>query len=217
VKAVVVAHGDPHPDDVALLDDADLVIAADGGAIWLASIGVRPHRLVGDLDSVDESLVRRLAADGTSIDRHPAEKDESDTELGVRCAIDAGADQIVLLATLAGRRLDHELANALLLAHPALRGRDVRMVRGPVTLRVARDGQRLELSGRGGDLVTLLAIGGDAAGVTTVGLRYPLSAGTLGLGSSRGVSNQVVAPPASVAIERGTLLVVEVQREGSTR
>jgi thiamine pyrophosphokinase len=217
VKAVIVAHGEPDPRDAVQLDDAELVIAADGGALWLDSLGIRPHRLVGDLDSVEASLVERLAAAGTTIDRHPAEKDESDTELAVRCAIDGGADEIVLVAALAGGRLDHEVANVLLLAHPTLRGRDVRLVRGATTVRVARDGERLGLTGRAGDLVTLLALGGDADGVTTGGLRYPLRGETLLLGSSRGVSNEVLEPPASVAIERGTLLVIEVQREGSTR
>lgn len=215
MRAVVVAHGDSDERDVEHLDGADLIVAADGGALWLDSVGVRPHRLVGDLDSVDASLVDRLAAAGTRVDRHPAEKDESDTELAIRCALDAGAEEIVLLAGLSGARLDHELANVLLLADPLLRGRDVRIVRGGTTIRAVHDGERLELAGRAGDLVTLLAVGGDASGVRTTGLRYPLSGESLLLGASRGVSNEVVEPPASVELERGALLVVEITREGS--
>jgi thiamine pyrophosphokinase len=215
VKAVVVAHGDPHPDDAWVIEDADLVIAADGGAIWLDELGRRPDRLVGDLDSVDASLVERLEAAGTVVDRHPAAKDESDTELAMWCALDAGADEIVLVAALAGARLDHELANVLLLAHPTLRGRDARILRGPTSLRVVHGGERLELDGGAGDLVTLLALGADASGVTTGGLRYPLRGEALGVGASRGVSNEVVELPASVALERGTLLVVELKREGT--
>ena len=215
MKAVVVAHGDPHPDDAVHLGDADLVIAADGGAIWLDELGRRPDRLVGDLDSVDASLVERLEAAGTRVDRHPAAKDESDTELAIRCALDAGADEIVLVAAMSGARLDHELANVLLLAHPALRGRDVRIVRGPISLRVLHGGERLALDGGVGDTVTLLALGADASGVTTGGLRYPLRGEALGVGASRGVSNEVVEPPASVALEHGTLLVVELKREGT--
>jgi thiamine pyrophosphokinase len=215
MRAVVVAHGDPDPRDVAHLSAADLVVAADGGALWLEEVGVRPHRLVGDLDSLDASLVDRLAASGTRVDRHPAEKDESDTELAMRCALDAGADEIVLLAALSGERLDHELANVLLLADPMLRGRDVRIVRGGTTVRALHGGDRLQLGGRVGDLVTLLSLHGDATGVHTTGLRYPLRGEALRLGASRGVSNEVAEPPAAVEVERGTLLVVEVMKEGS--
>lgn len=217
MRAVVVAHGDPDERDVEQLNGADLLVAADGGALWLDRVGIRPHRLVGDLDSVDASLVDRLAAAGTRVDRHPAEKDESDTELAIRCALDAGAEEIVLLAALSGVRLDHELANVLLLAHPILRGRDARIVRGGTTIRAVHGGERLELGGRVGDLVTLLAVSGDASGVRTTGLRYPLRREPLQLGASRGVSNEVGEPPASVELEHGTLLVVEVSREGSIR
>jgi thiamine pyrophosphokinase len=105
----------------------------------------------------------------------------------------------------------------LLLAQPMLRGRDVRIVRGATTIRAVHGGERLELTGGIGDIVTLLTLDPEAVGVRTDGLRYPLRGEPLRLGVSRGVSNEVVEPPASVELERGTLLVVEVTREGSIR
>lgn len=76
-------------------------------------------------------------------------------------------------------------------------------------MRVIRDGEAAELAGAVGEVVTLLAIGGDAGGVRTRGLRYALGGETLVLGSSRGVSNEIASRPASVTLASGTLLVVE--------
>ena len=214
MKVVVVASGELAESDAAWLNDADLVIAADGGAGSLDRIGRAPDVLVGDLDSVDPRLVARLAAAGTTVERHPIDKEASDTELAVEMAIGAGAGAVVLLGAVGGERLDHELANVMLLADPALAGHDVRAVRGSTQVRAVNGGERLDLEGSSGDLVTLLPTGGDATGVTTVGLRWPLDGATLALGRSRGLSNEVVDSPASVRVAHGTLLVIETASRG---
>lgn len=216
MKAVVVADGEPDARDADHLTDAGLIVAADGGARWLDGVGVRPHVLIGDLDSVDEDLVARLAAGGTVVERHPVDKDASDAELAIERALASGANEVVMLGALSGDRLDHELANLLLLADPSRRVRDLSIVRGGTVVRALHGGERLSLLGAIGDLVSLLPIGGDAEGVRTEGLRFPLAGDSLRLGPSRGLSNVVVDPPASVSLERGTLLVVEVAREGES-
>jgi thiamine pyrophosphokinase len=213
MRFTVVASGDLADGDERWLDGAT-VIAADAGAASLDRLGRTPDRLVGDLDSVSEELVARLAAAGVVVDRHPADKDASDTELALAAAIAAGATEIVLLGAIGGTRLDHVLANVLLLADPALGDREVRIVHGPTTVRALGGGHRLALAGVAGDLVTLLPIGGDAIGVRIDGVRWPLAGATLRLGRSRGLSNEVVAPSASVSLERGTLLVVEHRTQG---
>ena len=214
MKVVVVASGELGESDARWLDDADLVIAADGGAGSLDRLGRAPDVLVGDLDSVDAGLVARLAAAGTTVERHPVDKEASDTELAMEMALGAGAAAVVLLGAVGGDRLDHELANLLLLADPSLAGRDVRAARGMTQVRAVSGGGRLDLDGSSGDLVTLLAVGGDASGVTTVGLRWPLDGATLALGRSRGLSNEVVEAPASVRLTHGTLLVIETASRG---
>lgn len=214
MRVVVVASGELAESDAAWLDGADLVIAADGGAGSLDRLGRAPDVLVGDLDSVAPRLVARLVVAGTGVERHPVDKESSDTELAVEMALGAGAASVIVLGAVGGERLDHELANLLLLADPALAGHDVRAVRGTTQVRAVSGGERLDLDGTVGDLVTLLPVGGDAAGVSTGGLRWPLDDAALRLGRSRGLSNEVVDTPASVRITHGTLLVVETAAEG---
>jgi thiamine pyrophosphokinase len=214
MRIVVVASGALAPGDEAWLDGADEVIAADGGAAALDRLGRRPDRLVGDLDSAPPALVERLEAAGTRIVRHPVDKDASDTELALRAAVYDGAGRVDLLGATGGDRLDHELANLMLLADPAFSGIELRAIAGLTTVRAVRGGGRLVLEGDVGDLVTLLPIAGDAGGVTTTGLRWPLEKATLHMGRSRGLSNVVVGTDASVTLTDGVLLVVETASMG---
>jgi len=64
------------------------------------------------------------------------------------------------------------------------------------------------LPGPAGRLCTLLPLGGPAEGVVTQGLRWPLADETLAPGTSRGVSNELEEPHASVALRAGVLLAV---------
>jgi thiamine pyrophosphokinase len=215
MRVVVVASGAIEPADEAWLDSADLVIAADGGATSLDAMGRVPDRLIGDLDSTDAELVDRLRARGVTIERHPMDKDASDTELALEAAVASGATELILLGALGGQRLDHELANLLLLTDAAFADVDLRLVRGPTTVRVLHGGSERTLAGSPGGIVSLLPLATDAVGVTTTGLRWPLADATLRLGRSRGLSNEVVAEPASVRLGEGTLLVVETSTEGA--
>jgi thiamine pyrophosphokinase len=214
LKAVVVAHGDVDPDDRAHLDGAELVVAADGGTLALERWGVVPHAIVGDLDSLGVERARAYEARGVVVVPYSPEKDESDLELAIAHAVRAKADDILLLGVLGGERFDHEIANTLLIAADGYRGRMLRAVRGDVTVRALHGGERLELGGAAGDLVTLLAVRGDAEGIRTHGLKYPLAGETLHFGAARGLSNVVESTGATVTCDRGVLLVIETGSGG---
>jgi thiamine pyrophosphokinase len=68
---------------------------------------------------------------------------------------------------------------------------------------------RRALPGPVGGTVSLLPFAGDAVGVTTRGLRYPLRDEPLVTGPARGLSNVREAPDAAVTLRAGRLLVVE--------
>ncbi len=194
--------------------EVQLVVAADGGARHAGPLGLTIDRWVGDGDSTSPVDLDALVAAGVVVDRVPVEKDASDTELAVLAAAGAGATEVSILGGLGGARLDHELTNVALLAHPALGARTARLYdqhAARVTLLQAMDAgpATARLVGRVGDIVTLVPTGGAAAGVTTTGLRYPLADETLSPGSSRGLSNLRTTTEAGVSIRSGRLLLIE--------
>jgi len=219
LHALVVADGEV--PSRAALDDAwpgwddgvSLIVAADGGALRAAAMGLIPAVVVGDLDSLDAAEVARLEATGIPIERTSVDKDESDAELAVLAAIARGAGRITVLGAFGGPRLDHALANVWLLSHPALRSLDACLLDARVRIRLldATAGPvRATIAGRIGDLVTLLPFAGAASGITTSALRYPLAGETLEPGPARGLSNVRLKAVATVELRGGRLLVVEV-------
>jgi thiamine pyrophosphokinase len=189
--------------------DINLVIAADGGARHAAALGLNIDRWVGDGDSLGLDAVEALRQAGVPIELSPQDKDESDTELAVAVAAAAGASEVTIIGALGGPRVDHALANALLLAHPRLRGRSARILDPAARVTLLSGPARAILEGRQGDLVSLLPVGGDASGVTTYGLKFGLESGVLEAGRTRGLSNVRTADVARVELAAGRLLIVE--------
>ena len=197
------------------LEPGALVVAADGGARHAEPLGLHIDRWVGDGDSLGEDGIAALEAAGVPVERARPDKDESDTELAVMAARALGATRVTVLGALGGPRIDHALANLGLLSMPDLAGLEVRILAADARIRYLRapapGGGRVtqDLGGGVGDLVSLLAIGGDAAGVTTHGLAYPLDDEALLAGRTRGLSNIRELPDASVSLRAGQLLVIE--------
>ncbi len=213
MRAVIFANGAPNlpPHWADLVAGADLIVAADGGGRHCLRLGVRPHALIGDLDSLTADEVRRLAAQGAQVLRYPVRKDETDLELALLWAAERGATRMDILAGLGGR-WDQSLANLILAAHPRLQGRTLTFYDGPQRLFLIRG--CTPIHGRPGDLVSLIPLTGPAHGVTTEGLEYPLREGTLPFGVSLGVSNRLTAPQARVCVRRGLVLGVHIPQDG---
>jgi thiamine pyrophosphokinase len=214
-RAIVLADGEA-PDRAALDatwpgwdEDVAIVIAADGGARHATGLGLRIDRWVGDGDSLPAADLDALRAAGVPVDLVPSDKDETDTELALRAAVEERAVALTILGALGGPRLDHALANVALLAHPALGERPAELLDDRSRVRLLRGPATLALDGPAGDVVSLIPFGGDAEAVRTEGLRYPLHDEPLVLGEARGLSNVRIAEQASVTLEGGAILVVE--------
>jgi len=213
-EIVVVVAGGPgaEPAHLALLRTLPpgvRVVAADGGVDRALALGLRVAVAVGDFDSVSSSGLEAAAETGARIDRYPADKDATDLELALDAALELGAGRILVLGSAEGR-LDHLLSSLLLLGSDRFACVELDALLGPATVHVVRAGGEAGrcLDGSPGELVSLLALHGPAAGVVTEGLRYALDRETLEPGSSRGISNVFAATEASISLETGVLLAV---------
>ncbi len=93
---------------VAAIPSHAIVIAADGGLDHARAAGLTPAGLIGDLDSVSEEGLA-WATQHATIQRHPIDKDATDTELAVAFAAGMNPARVVMVAG-GGDRLDHTLA-----------------------------------------------------------------------------------------------------------
>ena len=214
---VVVVVGGDAPDGSAAVDlppDAT-VIAADSGVDHAHRLGLHVDVAVGDFDSVSPAGLARAEREGARVERHPAEKDRTDLEIALDAALTLAPTDVLVIGGDGGR-LDHLLANVLVLTSPSYAGVRVRARLGPASVHVLRGGDEVVLDGRPGDTVTLLSVHGPATGIRTAGLRYPLADEALAPGTSRGVSNVLEEPPARVALRDGVLLAVLPGPEGAS-
>jgi thiamine pyrophosphokinase len=216
LRSIVVADGDIHPGAALsrALQAPDLVIAADGGALKAMSLGLRLDLVVGDGDSLAPETIAELRRDGVEVIIHPVDKDESDTELALREALARGTTSVVICGAFGGARLEHSVANLLLLTLPELAIVDAVLVDGPTTARVIglTGAGGLVVDGVIGDYVSLLPISARVDGVTTDGLRFALANAQLIQGSTRGLSNELSSSRGEIRTRNGRLAVIHTQR-----
>jgi len=206
-RAVIFANGElPDLESArALLRADDLIVCADGGARHAFALGLTPSLVVGDMDSLTKEESKRVQATGAQIALFPRDKNETDLELALGHAIEAGCREIVIVGALGGR-IDQTLANLSLLTNAGLSTFDLRLDDGVEEIFLCRD--QAQVRGRSGDLVSLIPWGGEVTGVITENLKWPLQSETLYPHKTRGISNEMLGEAASIKINSGLLLVV---------
>jgi len=199
-SALLVTGGDVPPRAVVArrLAEFAFVCAADSGLDVLRGWGIVPDLVVGDFDSIADPGV---LVEYASVLRHPADKDETDTEIGVRELRGRGYDRVVL-AGGGGGRIDHLLAIRSLLERPdgpdewlTARERIVR-IGGPASFEVGT-----------GAVVSVFPLAGGASGMSSEGLAWPLDGLSWDAGGF-GVSNRATGGTVRVDPGRRPLLVV---------
>jgi thiamine pyrophosphokinase len=190
----------------ALAAQAGVLLAADGGARYLTSLGASPQAVVGDFDSLDEETAEKLRAAGVEFLRHPVRKDVTDGELAVDEALRRGAGEVWLAGATGA--LDHTLGHLAILRRLATRGDAARLVAPDLTAFVLSAPATVALDAPAGARVSLASLG-EAASVTLTGLDYPLERGVLPPDTCLGLGNHVAAGgDARVVVHEGIIVVL---------
>ena len=196
--------------DILLTDElrelaarADLVIAADSGLRHAEPLNVTPAFVVGDFDSVTKGVLARHP--DIPKKAHPPEKDALDLELALQHALDAGADEVVIVGGLGGR-LDQTLAAVFIAAKLTREGVQTRLHSGDAQVFFLPGEDALELSLPVGQRFSVLSLSGTSV-VTLKNAKYPLTRHRLPFGLGLGVSNEVSGVPLEVVLESGLLIV----------
>lgn len=202
---VIFANGDLSSQNIDILPQTT-IIAADGGIRHCLNLGITPHVVIGDFDSVVEGSLSILEIKGTQLIQYPANKNETDLELAINYAVEKGATDISLYGLLGGR-WDMSFGNILLLASPAYDSINFRVIDGNVNIFIVRGGRSLTLNGNIGDKVSVLPLSPLPTGITYSGLAWALNNVSLPFGSPRGISNYLIDEKATIKLDSGIILV----------
>ena len=209
MRAVIFANGrvENHTQVISQLRPNDVLIAADGGAEHCKDIGIQPHIVVGDMDSISPLLKEELESAGTTFVTFPEDKNQTDLELALSLAAEKGYREVLLLGMFGGR-LDQSLANILLLTRDEWQ--DLRLIISaePDTAYLMRDQDEISLLGQPGDIVSLIPLSSLVEDVSTQGLRWSLDHADLNLGNTLSVSNEMLDTAAHVQVGAGILLLI---------
>lgn len=188
------------------------VIAADKGVDFCRRHEIVPCLAVGDMDSVSLAGLRYLEKSKIPTKTYPVEKDMTDTEIAISFV--PRKDKITVVCPLNGR-LDHVTANIQLAAALHAEGRDIKLDDGVTEVRFLKGPDQVTVKmDRYGDesAVSLVPLSFDkkVTGVTTEGLYYPLSNGTVECGKTLSFSNKPVsgANKVKVSINSGIMAVI---------
>jgi thiamine pyrophosphokinase len=209
MRAVIMGNGElkENQEISSFLRAGDILIAANGGASNLLHYGIRPQIVIGDLDSLTKSQIEELNTVGASTIEHPEDKDMTDLELALRYAVDHAVKEILMFGLLGGR-LDHTLANLLLLTRTDWESVRLIVKDGFDTAYLLRNRDEIELTGQPGDIVSIIPLTPIVTGVTSVGLRWPLIKAELEFGTTLSISNKMESLLARISIETGKSLLV---------
>ena len=183
----------------------DRIIAADGGLRHVQALGLAPDVILGDFDS--------LGYVPESARCFPVEKDDTDSMLAVRLALEEGYKRFVIYGGMDGPRLDHTLANLQTLQFLADHGAKGFLIGNRYVATVIQNGSiGFDKSATG--ILSVFCLGCDAQGVNITGLQYALENGTLTAGFPLGVSNHFVGEAARISVKQGSLLVLYDRTNG---
>ena len=195
-KCVILCAGEIGGDILPLEQD-DLLIAADGGYTHTRVLGLTPHIVLGDFDSLG------YVPEGAQV--HPKEKDDTDAMLAVKLGLSKDYKEFYIYGGMDGPRVDHTMANFQLLHYLSEHGAKGYLIGVRQNAAVITDGIAFAAEQTG--TVSVFCLGQEAL-VDIEGLKYSLKDGLLQPSFPLGVSNQFIGKKGKITVKKGTVLVI---------
>ncbi|MDO5022318.1 MAG: thiamine diphosphokinase [Eubacteriales bacterium] len=176
------------------------IIAADGGYDILMSKGIRPHILLGDMDSI------KKIPNNIPLLRFPVRKDDTDISLAIKLCRRLRFNNVVLVG-ISGSRYDQFTATLQLMANASQKG---------INISAELPGQRLYALHNGtlklnklkkNKVLSVLAPYSLAKGVDIKNCSYGLTNAVLSNAFPLGVSNLGTGESPIISVREGTLLI----------
>lgn len=185
------------------------IIVCDRGLEALYQLKIIPNHVVGDFDSVS-SEVLEFYKKQTQIIFHTynAEKDNTDTDIALKLATRLKSSKITILGAL-GKRMDHAIANIHILKDALEAEIPCQILDEYNRIYLINKETTLEKEKVYGKYVSLIPLTSTVEGLTLTGFKYPLNHYTLPIGTSLGISNEMIEDIAHIKMDKGILIVIE--------
>ena len=185
------------------------IIAGDRGLEALYQLKIIPNHVVGDFDSVSPEILKFYKKQSQIIfHTYHAEKDNTDTDIALQLAIKLKSSRITIMGAL-GRRMDHAIANIHILKDALEANIPCQMIDEHNRIYLINKEMTLEKDKVYGKYVSLIPLTSTVEGLTLAGFKYPLHDYTLPIGTSLGISNEIVTDTAHIEMKNGILIVIE--------
>jgi thiamine pyrophosphokinase len=187
-----------------------IIVCADSGAEHARALGLTPHSIVGDLDSISADTLSHFESLGVNVLRiHDQNRDDFEKALEYIASFHHGA---VTVLGLTGLRTDHALTNLSVMLRWSDRFHSLIAVDSFASYQFLTEKRnKIEREAKLGQLISLMPFG-VAKGVKTENLQYGLSHEDLALGEREGLSNVAMGSPVRISIESGALLVIATRQ-----
>ena len=185
------------------------IIAGDKGLEALYQLKIIPNHVVGDFDSVSPEILEFYKKQSQIIfHTFNAEKDNTDTDIALKLAIKIGSSKITILGAL-GKRMDHAIANIHILKDALEANIPCQILDEHNRIYLINKEMTLEKDKVYGKYVSLIPLTSTIEGLTLTGFKYPLNDYTLPIGTSLGISNEIITYTAHIEMKKGILIVIE--------
>ncbi len=184
----------------------DFVICADGGLEKVNRLGLVPNLILGDFDSVDSSVLEYYKKLHIETVKFPSDKDYTDMELAVEYAVKSGFKELILTGAT-GTRLDHTLANILLLEKYNNQGINIKIIDNNNYISIISDNSDIKIENKKDYFVSLVPVTEMLEGLTLNGFKYPLENVKVQRGTALLISNEIIQDEGRITLKKGTALI----------
>lgn len=185
------------------------IIVCDRGLEALYQLKIIPNHVVGDFDSVSPNVLTFYQNKPQVVfHTYNAEKDNTDTDIALKLAIKLKSSKITILGAL-GKRMDHAIANIHILKDALESEILCQILDEHNRIYLINKEMTLEKEKIYGKYVSLIPLTSTVEGLTLTGFKYPLNNYDLPVGTSLGISNEIIEDRAHIKMEKGILIVIE--------
>ncbi len=182
----------------------EYIICADGGLEKVKKLGFIPNLILGDFDSVDPKVLEEYKNLNIETVTYPSEKDYTDMELAISHAVKIGFKEIILIGA-SGTRLDHTVANMLLIERYYKKGINIKILDNNNSIQVVTNS--ITIPFKNNHYVSVIPISENIEGLTLKGFKYPLNNVNVDRGSTLCISNELIENEGVIQINKGSAFV----------